>query len=387
MRILMIGTDRTWFKADYSGDVLERHQEYIRQAKGSLDIIVFTKKSRSAGQLNILRKRKFDNGLTVYPTNSLTKINYVFDAFEIAKDIYWPDKFDLIVCQDPFLTGLAGWLIKKRFKIPLLIHFHGDFWQNKYWLLEKKRWWFNWFFLILSKFLVDGADGIRVVSSGIGNKLVKGGVDKKKIRVIPTPVDLNKFIYCHPEKVRKLRKKHQNRKTIINVGRQDPSKDYSTLYKAISLIYDDYKRLVFWQAGNKDYLPGKIKADENLVLISSGKVKQEKLVDYYHASDIYVSSSKHESFGKVLIEAMAAGLPIVATATTGSQEIIQDGINGFLVPIGDSSALARKVLYLLNNPEKAREMGNNGRQMVKERFNQEKIIGEIICFWQDLCVS
>jgi len=196
---------------------------------------------------------------------------------------------------------------------------------------------------------------------------------------------LNKFIYCNPEEVRKFRKKHQNRKTIINVGRQDPSKDYSTLYKTIALIYNDYKRLAFWQVGNKDYLPEKIKTDENLILISSGKVKQEELANYYHAADVYVSSSRHESFGKVLIEAMAAGLPVVATATTGSKEIVKDGENGFLVSIGDSQALARKVLYLLNNPAKAKEMGENGRKMVKEKFNQQKIIKRIVKFWQDLC--
>ena len=139
--------------------------------------------------------------------------------------------------------------------------------------------------------------------------------------------------------------------------------------------------------GNKDYLPEKIKTDENLILISSGRIKQKELVNYYHAADVYVSSSKHESFGKVLIEAMAAGLPVVATATTGSQEIIKDGLNGFLVPIGDSQALARKILYLLNNPAKAKEMGENGRRMVKEKFDQQKIIKKIVKFWQDLILN
>ncbi len=193
MRVLMISIDRTLLGADYSGDVLERHQEYAQQA-GNLDIIVFSKRGFS--------QRKINNQLKIYPTNSTTKLEYIFDAYNIAKNIYWPDKFDLVVTQDPFLCGLAGWLIKKRFKIPLLMHFHGDFWHNQYWLRER---WFNPIFLFLSKFLVDGADGIRVVSSGIKDKLVEAGIDKKKIRVIPTPVDLSKFIYCDLEKVRKCK--------------------------------------------------------------------------------------------------------------------------------------------------------------------------------------
>ena len=264
----------------------------------------------------------------------------------------------------------------------MLIHFHGDFWENKYWLWER---WFNPVFLLLSKFLVKGADGIRVVSLIIKDKLVKDGVDKKKIRVIPTPVDLERFENFDEKKVNKFRKKHDpDRKVIINVGRQDPSKDYKTLYKAISLVYQDYKKLAFWQAGNKDYLPEKIKGDQNLILTSIGKIKQEELVNYYHASDIYLSSSKHESFGKVLIEAMAAGLPVIATKTTGSKEIIKDGINGYLTPIGNSEILAKKILFLLNNPDQAEKIGQAGRKMVKGKFNQQKIIKEIIKFWQDL---
>jgi len=375
MRVLMISLDRTLLGVDYSGDVLERHKKYANLA-GQLDIVVFSKKG--------FKKRKVNENLRIYPTNSKSKLTYVLNAYEIIRSIYWPDKFDLVVCQDPFLTGLAGWIIKKRFKVPLLIHFHGDFWDNKYWLIEKGRWWFNWFFLILSKFLIKRADGIRVVSSGIKDKLIKKGIDKRKIKVIPTPVDLEKFVRCDPVKVKKLRKNHKNRKVIINVGRKDPSKDYKILYKAINLVYQDYKKLAFWQIGNNDYLPEKIKADENLISTSINKINQKELTNYYHASDIYVSSSCSESFGKVLIEAMAAGLPVVATETTGSKEIIKDGENGFLVSIGDSESLAKKILFLLNNPDKAKEMSQAGRKIVREKFNQDKIIKKMIRFWKEL---
>ena len=375
MRILMISLDRTLLGADYSGDVLERHKKYADLA-GQLDIIVFSKKG--------FKKNKVNEKLRIYPTNSRNKLTYLFDAYEIARKIYWPDKFDLVVCQDPFLTGLFGWIIKKRFKVPLLVHFHGDFWKNKYWLIEKGRWWFNWFFLLLSVFVVKKSDGIRVVSSGIKDKLVKKGIDKRKIKVISTPVDLEKFVYCDPVKVKKIKKEYQDRKVIINVGRKDPSKDYKTLYKAINLVYQDYKKLAFVQIGSNVYLPEKIKADENLILNSVDTINQKELTNYYHASDIYVSSSCSESFGKVLIEAMAAGLPVIATATTGSKEIIKDGENGFLVPIGDDQALTKKILYLLGNPAKAKEIGQAGRKMIREKFNQEKITKKMINFWKEL---
>lgn len=377
MRVLMISIDRTLLgSVNYWGDALERHQEYAERV-GRLEIIVL------AGKTDFSRKKISDH-LAVYPTNSASKLTYVFDAFEIAKNIYWPDKFDLVVVQDPFLCGLSGWLVKWRFKIPLLVHFHGDFWQNKYWLLEKGRWWFNWFFLLISKFVVRRADGLRAVSSGIEEKLLRAGLSKGKIRVIPTPVDVEKFGNFDLAKVEAFRKAHGARKVIINVGRKDPAKDFKTLGKAVRLVYEDFKNLAFWQIGADLYWPEKIRADQNLMITFTGRIEQNELANYYHAADVYVSSSRHESFGKVLIEAMACGLPVVATATTGSKAIIQDGVNGFLVPVGDSAALARKILYLLNNPDKAKEMGEQGRAMARKKFSQAKTVDQIVDFWQDL---
>ncbi|MBU1176930.1 MAG: glycosyltransferase family 4 protein [Patescibacteria group bacterium] len=379
MRVLMISSDRTLLSVN-SGDALDRHKKYADLA-GQLDIIVFSKKG--------LKKRKISDNLRIYPTNSITKLNYVINAYEIIRSIYWPDKFDLVVCQDPFLTGLTGWIIKKRFKVPLLIHFHGDFWQNNYWLKKSKRWWhlfwYNGLLLFLSKFLVNKADGIRVVSSGIKDKLIKAGVPKNKVKIIPTLVDLEKFEKYNSTRVKKLKLENKNHKMIINVGLRDPSaKDYPTLFKAINLVYEKYRNLAFYQIGAKICLQEKIKGDDNLILNSLGETGQKELINYYYASDIYVSSSCNESLGKTLIEAMVCGLPVVATNTTGSKEIVIDGKNGFLVPIGDSEALAKKILFLLNNPEKAKEMGQAGKKMVKEKFKQEKILKKVIKFWKEL---
>lgn len=386
MKIIMLSLDKTFLGADYSGDAIERHQEYAQRA-GFLDIIVFSK----AGFAN----KKIDERLMIYPTNSRFKINYIFDTLKTAQEIYQKNKFDLIVTQDPFLTGLAGWLIKRKFKIPLLIHFHGDFWQNRYWLKEK---WFNRLLLILSKFLVKRADGIRAVSSGIKEKLIRAGIDLNKIRVIPTPVDLDGFNHYNIKAVENFRKIHEDCPIILNVARRDKSKDFKTFWEStINNVYKKYPRIVLWQVGagfNKKQIEQILgqKIPNNLKISFTGeaafkgtpKVEKNSLINIYHASDIYVSSSCHESFGKVLVEAMACGLPVVATATTGSREIVRDNENGFLVPIGDVSALAEKILFLLNNPEKAKQMGEKGRVMVKERFNQEKIINQIINFWQEL---
>ena len=378
MNVLMISLDKTLLGTDYSGDALERHKEYAATA-GFLKVIVFSKGQKE--------KRKINDRLTVFSTGSKSKLSYIKDAFKIAREINQSSKIDLIVVQDPFLTAWAGWKIKKNLKVPLLIHFHGDFWGNSYWLRES---FFNIFFLLLSKQMVKKADGIRVVSSGIKDKLMDGEVPEYKIRVIPTPVDVESFTHPDWQKVKANQEKNKGLPTILQVSRDDKSKDFDTLMKAFDLVFQKRKSVFFWQIGagqNKlvEKYPKSFLIQEGRdFLRSDAKLQKEDLINTYYAADMLVSSSAHESFGKVLIEAMACGIPVVATATTGSKSIITDGVNGYLVPVGDYLALSERILFLLGNPEKAVEIGRKGQQLVKDKFDHRESIKKIIDFWQDL---
>ncbi len=376
LKILTINLDYTLAMdlPDF-GDAQERNIEYGQYVDKIVSITHSPKRM-------MLRRKKLSEKVEIYPTSSKSPYFFIFDALRVSHEVFIDHQIDLVLSQDPFITALVAYLIKKRRGCKFLIHFHGDFWDNKYWMREH---WLNPFFLLLSKFLVKKADGVRVVSSGIKEKLIKSGINGEKIRVIPTPVDLEKFENFDRDKVNNFRKKiHQNWKTIINVGRRDPAKDYNTLLKVIKIVRQKYGKLAFWQIGANLRLSDKIKLDDNIILSSTGKIDQKELVGYYHASDIYVSSSKHESLGKTLIEAMVCGLPVVATATTGSKEIVIDGETGFLTPIGDSQALAKKILYFLNNPDKARQMGERGKEIIKQKFNRQKLIRETVKFWQNL---
>ena len=83
---------------------------------------------------------------------------------------------------------------------------------------------------------------------------------------------------------------------------------------------------------------------------------------------VVLSSSAPEPFGRVVIEGMAAGKPVVATAAGGVPEIITDGVDGLLVPAKDSKAMARAITWLLSNPECAKKMGAAARQRVVQDF-------------------
>ena len=85
---------------------------------------------------------------------------------------------------------------------------------------------------------------------------------------------------------------------------------------------------------------------------------QKNIPEWMHAMDIFIHASDHEPFGIVIVEAMAMGKPVVASASGGPTEIITDGVNGVLVPFGNSSALANAVLRLLNDPQYAQQISN-----------------------------
>ena len=385
MKVLIISIDKGLLGQGQLGDVVERHKKY-GDFCDRLDIIVLAKKGFS--------EYKISDKVTAYPTNSYSKLRYGCDAYKIGKKLFKDNNlptqagYDLIITQTPFVDGLVGWWLKKKFKAKLLVHFHGDFWANKNWLKENK---INYFFLPLSKFVAKRADAIRVMSRGQKEKILKlksslyqgevsrrdRGVAGDKIRVISTPIDLSKYL--------KIEAKSSNSKVVLHIGRDDIVKDYDTLVKAFKIVKNKFNDVRFIQAG-ADQTIKKAMADSGFYDIETkGQLSYSGLIDLYAQSDVFVLSSTSESFGKVLVEANACGRPVVSTATTGAKEIIEDGKNGFLVPIGDASKLAEKTIWLLENPDEARKMGEYGRNLVKEKYGDNTT--KIIKFWTDIATN
>jgi glycosyltransferase involved in cell wall biosynthesis len=101
------------------------------------------------------------------------------------------------------------------------------------------------------------------------------------------------------------------------------------------------------------------------------------LREYLAAADIFVLPSRSEGFSNAIIEAMAASLPVVATDVGGNAEAVKDGVSGFIVPAEDVAALSSAMIRLLSDPSKAKEMGEAGRELVKERFTIDAMMNQI----------
>jgi glycosyltransferase involved in cell wall biosynthesis len=102
------------------------------------------------------------------------------------------------------------------------------------------------------------------------------------------------------------------------------------------------------------------------------------------ALDAFAMPSIWEGFGLVLLEAMAASLPIVASRVATIPEVVIDGETGFLVPAGDPEALADALATLAANPERARAMGRAGSERLRRRFSVEKMVGDTELLYREL---
>ncbi len=102
------------------------------------------------------------------------------------------------------------------------------------------------------------------------------------------------------------------------------------------------------------------------------------------ALDVLVLPSEYEGMPNCVLEAMAAGLPVVATAIPGTREVVRDGITGYLVPVGDRAQMAKRINQLLDDPALRRRMGDAGRTLVRSQFTVERMVSAHVRLYTEL---
>jgi glycosyltransferase involved in cell wall biosynthesis len=356
MKILMISTDKTLLGQAGVGDAVKRHQEYARRV-ARLDILVLG----GNGKVNQFAS----NGQAI----ALPR----WGAQQQAEKLFAQQQYNLIVCQDPFWTGSLGVVLKKKFQAKLIIHFHGDFFDNPYWLKEHRR--HRWYKKMAEKNITH-ADSLRVVSDGIKQKLINRGIADYTIFKISTPVNLDQFKMPAGDFTTK-------KKIVLTVGRIVKAKDFPTLIRAAGLVYQQVPDLEWQIIGDGPLLEKFKRQTKSQPYITwLGLVDHQKLRNYYQQAMVVVMTSNNESFGKVFLEGAMAGLPAVATNTVGAQEIIDNGVSGYIVSIGDAPAVAERISYLLKTPAAAAQMGQAAYRTVTEKFGWQKNIEAIIGMWR-----
>ncbi len=116
--------------------------------------------------------------------------------------------------------------------------------------------------------------------------------------------------------------------------------------------------------------------DERIVFL--GSINHRALPDFYRASDVFVlPSTSTENASLAILEAMATGLPVIATRVGGTRQLIDDGVNGLLVPPMNARVLANRVNLLLGNPDLCNEIGSNAYRSIRNRRSWQQVAREI----------
>lgn len=379
MNVMLVGLDRSLFndRREAVGDAQVRFIRYGRYLSG-LYAIVFTE--RRLG----LKPCLLSDNVMACPTNSLSKYTFIVDALAVARKILGSRGIDLVSTQDPFATGLVGYLLKRRYGLPLNIQLFSSFFENEQWLREDSR---NLFLHRLGKALVRRADTVRVESAIERDFLIRLGVKKERIYVVPLLFNFARFLNGDGGLVRRriLGSDENEKKMVLYVGRLSREKDVPTLLKAASVLSRGRTDMVFVVVGGgkEEAALKKLAAGLDLSNVHfAGVVPYEDLPHYYHACDVFVLSSLYEGIPTVLVEAALAGKPVVSTDTRNIADVLEDGLSGFVVRKGDPEGLAQKIGILLSDPALAARMGAAGRGLIQERYDPERICRDLITMWR-----
>jgi glycosyltransferase involved in cell wall biosynthesis len=169
---------------------------------------------------------------------------------------------------------------------------------------------------------------------------------------------------------------------LLALGRFHANKAFDTLLRALAQVPNAHLIL----AGDGD-----LKPDLFALAAQCGVAPRVHFLGWrddtaalYAAADIFVCPSRHEPLGNVILEAMAAGKPIVSTNNHGAMQLLQDGQNGVMVPVDDAFALARAVNDLIVNTGRAAALGNAARQAYDASYSEDSVCAHYLDFFRQM---
>lgn len=227
--------------------------------------------------------------------------------------------------------------------------------------------------------LVTVSDDIR---RSLGSKINPG-----KIVTVHNGVDLNQLtVTTSSRDIRRRLGVDENETLIGSAGRLMPVKGYEYLLKAVQIMGEKQRDVRLLLIGDGPERKSLEQAVANLGLddrvIFHGFTPDT--AELIKAMDIFVLSSLHEGISIALLEAMALGVPVVATAVGGNREVITDGETGLLVPSRDAESLATACLRLMDDAQLRKMLTERGRSLIKQEYTRDVMAGRMHTLYREL---
>lgn len=329
--LVKLGHQVTVFAPMYESDIEEEAESFrermMEEDKRSPERVI---RYRS-------QKKKMDNGM-VYPGIRPTEI---FETFE-------RERFDCIHVHHPMFVGPWALWLGRKYRTPVIYTYHTRYENYLHYIpcfrineesTAVKRKAVEWIqkkvIPSYMRWFCDRCDLVLAPSAGMQQMIRRYGAEVP-IAIFPTGLD-GAFFRKDDVRSREIREKYGQGKKhlLVTVSRLEKEKNYGFLLRGIAElkreIGDDFHVLIIGDGSQKAEL--KVRASilgiQDMVTFA-GNVPNDQVKDYLNASDLFLFASKSETQGIVLAEALAAGTPVVAVHAIGSDDIIEDGVNGYL---------------------------------------------------------
>lgn len=268
--------------------------------------------------------------------------------------------------------GPIGWMIKRVRHIPYVISLRGADVPSEE--VQRFRRLYPWLKPLI-RFLWKDADALVAVSNGLRNVALQ--TQPVAIEVIANAVDLAEFTPLLSWEREKARR-GDDRVILLFVGRLIKFKNVQTLLEAVAIVKDlTDASFVLRIIGDGVDRPNLEEQAGELGLGSyvefHGWVDRSNILPYYQTADVFTTASIWEGMPNTVLEAMACGLPIIASDVQGCDELVHQGKNGYLVPLQDAPKMAEAILLLLEDEPERSRMGRESRKIVSQTFAWDRI--------------
>lgn len=281
-------------------------------------------------------------------------------------------EIDVIHSQHSNLLGWAARKWAKKKGVPLVFTWHTLYDQYSHFapfFVPKK--FAAWWSISNAVRYANKADFVVTPTPSVAKIIKNWGVKNENLVAIPTGIDENVFFGANSEKIRKKYSIMQDEILLVLISRFTAEKNAEFLFKSVVKSLKENKKIKFLACGDGDLLDSlKAFAKEEGVgqqVIFPGFVSNETKKDYYAAGDIFVFSSKSETQGMIISEALYMGLPVVAISATGVKDLVTNQVNGLLVN-EDEIEFSKAVSRLAFDDNLRKKFSENAKRIAKEQF-------------------
>jgi len=216
---------------------------------------------------------------------------------------------------------------------------------------------------IIAPALIEG----KVIPNGVDTTIFHPGDQAKARQALGLPKDMPILLF------------------VANGIKNNPFKDYQTLSKAAALLGERAKSPIHLVALGDERKEGAREQLGQVTIHCVPRVSYPHIVaQYYQAADLYLHAAKAETFPNTILEAMACGLPVIASNVGGIPEQVVDGATGFLVPPGNPDLIVSAVQHLFDNPNTAQAFSRAATERVNQLFTQEQMVSRYVDWYREI---